>query len=317
MTKMSRTALSVVAAAVLILVSTPARAQVDLSGNWVSLEHEDWQERGPGPEVVDYLGMPINDEARSRALTYSTTALSLPERQCLYYAQHYVVIGPFGLKIWSETDPVTGDVVSWHIGAVIDRSIITIWMDGRQPPPEGALHTFAGFTTGEWDGYTLRTRTTHFKEGYVRRNGVPTSDQSSFTMEFNRHGDLLTVTAFIEDPVYLSEPYVISRTWRLDPTANLRRVPNPCVPQAELPGLVGDGDVPHYLPGMNPGVMDVTNMYNIPLEAVMGGAETMYPEYRRRLRDGYTPPVMCLRYCCGWEGNNGGVEGCIGRPGGR
>jgi hypothetical protein len=307
---MSRFAL----AAGVLLLALPAAAQVDITGDWVSLEHEDWQERGPGPEVVDYLGMPITDEARSRALSYSTTALSLPERQCLYYAPHYVVIGPFGLKIWEETDPITGDLVAYNIGAVIDRAIITIWMDGRPHPPEGALHTFAGFTTGEWDGNVLRTYTTHYKEGYVRRNGVPTSDASTFRMEFRRHGDLLTVTAFIEDPYYLSEPYVISRTWMNDPNAGMRRVPNPCVPQAELPGLVGDGDVPHYLPGENPGMMDVTNMYNIPLEAVLGGAETMYPAYRERL-EGYMPPVMCVRYCCGWEGNNNGIEGCVGRPG--
>ena len=150
---------------VMASVSAPALAQIDLSGNWVARQHEDWEERGPGPEAVDYLGLPINDEARARALTYSTSALSLPERQCLYYAPHYVLIGPFGLKIWSETNPVTGQVVAWKIGAVIDRSIVTIWMDGRPHPPEGAAHTFAGFTTGTWDGNTLTTKTTHYKEG--------------------------------------------------------------------------------------------------------------------------------------------------------
>ena len=206
-------------------------------------------------------------------------------------------------------------MIAWRIGAVIDRAIITIWMDGRERPAEGALHTFEGFTTGEWAGNTLRTYTTHMKEGYLRRNGVPSSDQSTFTMELKRHGEYLTVTAFIEDPVYLTEPYVISRTWQQDPSANIRRVPNPCVPQAELPGLVGDGDVPHYLPGENPGLMDVTNIYRIPLETVMGGAETMYPDYRNRLRDAYVRPLICERYCCGWEGNAVRALPCIGRPG--
>src|SRR5688500_15629058 len=133
---------------VALAVSTPAWAQVDLNGNWVARQHEDWEERGPGPEAVDYLGLPINEEARVRALTYSTSVFSQPERQCLYYAPHYVLIGPFGMKIWSESDPVTGGVIAWKIGAVIDRSIVSIWMDGRPHPPEAALHTFAGFTTG-------------------------------------------------------------------------------------------------------------------------------------------------------------------------
>ena len=43
-------------------------------------------------------------------------------------------------------------------------------------------------------------------------------------------------------------------------------------PAAKLPGLVGDDDVPHDLPGENPGLLGVMNMYNIPLDAVMGGA---------------------------------------------
>jgi hypothetical protein len=284
----------------LALMAVPAFAQVDLSGNWVARAHEDWEERGPGPEVVDYLGLPINEEARSRALAYSASALSLPERQCLYYAPHYVVIGPFGLKIWSESDPVTGRILTWKIGGVLDRAIIAIWMDGRPHPSEEALHTFAGFTTGVWEGNTLTTYTTHYKEGYLRRNGVPTSDRSTFTMHFTRHGDTLTVTALIKDPVYLTAPFVISRSWQLDPTADISQFPPPCVPEAELADLRGEGQVPHYQPGENPFVNDLINLYHIPLHAVMGGAATMYPEFRRTLKGTYSPPEKCTRYCCGW-----------------
>src|SRR5262245_39854021 len=95
-----RIALALIAA---LLVSAPAFAQVDLAGHWASRQHEDWEERGPGPEIVDYLGLPLNDEARSRALSYNTAQLSEPERQCLYYGPQYTVIGPFGLEIWADT----------------------------------------------------------------------------------------------------------------------------------------------------------------------------------------------------------------------
>ncbi|MEQ1574688.1 MAG: hypothetical protein ABL993_10630 [Vicinamibacterales bacterium] len=291
--------LSLIAATV---VSVPAFAQIDLSGNWAVRQHEDWEERGPGPEIVDMLGLPINDEARSRALAYSTAQISIPERQCLYYAPTYLGIGPFGLKIWSENDLNTGQVLAWKIGAFIDRAILTIWMDGRPRPPEEALHPFGGFTTGEWEGETLTTYTTHFKEGPLRRNGVPTSDQASLTMHISRHGDTLTITELIEDPVYLTQPFVISRSWQLDPGANISPVPAPCTPEAELAELKGDGSVPHYLPGKNPFVSEVTKLYNIPLEAVLGGAETMFPEYRKTLKDGYAAPASCGRYCCGWGG---------------
>ena len=47
---------------------------------------------------------------------------------------------------------------------------------------------------------------------------------------------------------------------------------------------------PHYLPGQNPFVKELTERHNIPIEAVLGGAETMYPEYRKKLT-GYVPPA--------------------------
>jgi hypothetical protein len=292
-----------------MLIVVPARAQIDLSGDWVAREHEDWQDRTPGPEAVDYSGLPLSAEGRARALSYSASSLSMPERQCLYYPPHYVVIGPQGLKIWSESDPVTGAVLAWKINAFLDRDTVTIWMDGRPHPSKNAVHSFGGFTTGVWEGTTLTTYTTHMKEGYIRRNGVVASDQTTLTMHFSRHGNTLTVTALIDDPVYLTQPHILSRSWQLDPTANMAIVPAPCVPEAELPGLKGEGAVPHYLPGENPFVNEVTRMYHLPVEVVLGGAEALYPEFRKKLKDMYVAPPACVRYCCGW----GGPPGTTGR----
>ena len=78
-------------------------------------------------------------------------------------------------------------------------------MDGRPHPPEHALHTWEGFSTGRWDGNTLVVTTTHLKESYLRRNGVKLTDQAKSTEYITRHGDILTVVAFVEDPTYLEE----------------------------------------------------------------------------------------------------------------
>ena len=65
---------------------------------------------------------------------------------------------------------------------------------------------------------------------------VTLSDRASITMHFTRHGDLLTVRALLEDPVYLSEPYVRSRVWQLDADPNFGNgVSSPCEPINELP----------------------------------------------------------------------------------
>ena len=78
-----------------------------------------------------------------------------------------------------------------------------------------------------------------------------------------------------------------------------------CVPEAEIAEIRGDGGVPHSLRGENPFINEMTRIYNVPVEAVLGGAETMYPEYRKKLKETYVAPAICTRYCCGWGGAGG------------
>ena len=47
-------------------------------------------------------------KARARALSYSADQLSMIEHQCGQWPPFYLVKGPFGMKIWNDSDPVTG-----------------------------------------------------------------------------------------------------------------------------------------------------------------------------------------------------------------
>ena len=134
------TLLSWMVLAGLLAAAAPARAQVELSGSWAARNHEDALERGAGPYAVDYTGVPLNDDAREKALSYSASQLGMIERQCGLYPPHYIALGPFGLKIWNETDSISGETIAWKIGAWEDRAATTIWMDGR-PHPRRTLHT--------------------------------------------------------------------------------------------------------------------------------------------------------------------------------
>jgi len=52
-----------------LLCGSPLLAQLDLTGIWSPVFHEDQPERIPGPELADFLGLPINAAARhSRGL---------------------------------------------------------------------------------------------------------------------------------------------------------------------------------------------------------------------------------------------------------
>jgi hypothetical protein len=264
-------------------VNRPAWAQVELSGSWAARNTEFLSGDGI---PVDYTGLPLTDEARSKALSYSESTLAMIERQCQGWPAFYMVQGPFGLRIWSDTDPIKGTTISWTIGAWEDRAPLTIWMDGRPHPSQYAEHTRAGFTTGAWEGDTLVAYTTHMKAGFIRKTGPPSSDQATMTTRFYRHGDILTVLAVIEDRIYLAEPMILTKSFQSTP-APISPVGPPCV--ATYEGRTAADGVPHYLPENNPFVDEMTTQYQVPREAVLGFPETLYPEYRKKIKRAGSP----------------------------
>jgi len=280
---------------VVLGLGLPALAQVDLSGSWASKNHEDALERGAGPNPGDFTAIPFNDSGRAKALSYSQSEISMPERVCAFYSQWHMMIGTFGLKMWNDPDPLTGKTLAWVIAAWEDRAPLTIWMDGRPHPSKNAPHSQEGFTTGTWDNNVLTAYTTHMLTGYLRRNGAMTSNQATMTTHFIKHGDMLTVTSALEDPIYLTEPYYISRTFVTAPGVNASGAPS-CIIGDEG---VGERVVPHYLPGKNPLLDELPKLYHIPREAALGGAETMYPAYREKIKDKFTIAPKCTRNCGG------------------
>jgi hypothetical protein len=153
-------------------------------------------------------------------------------------------------------------------------------MDGRPHPPEYAEHTWGGFATGEMAGQTMTVTVTHLKEGYLRRNGLPRSDTAKIVEHWIRHGDYLTVAVIMYDPVYLAEPFVRTTDYRLNPGGLVAPYPCEVVEEITRP----KGSVPSWLPGKNPDLTEYGEKYGLPEEATRGGPQTMYPEYRSKLK---------------------------------
>lgn len=263
--------------AMCVLAVPDAYAQPELAGSWAPRGNE----LTTGSSLpVDFTGMPLNEEGRLRALSYNESQLAMIERQCQGWPASYLVQGPFGLRIWSDLDPVKGGVRSWTIGAWEDKPVMKIWMDGRPHPTEFDLHTRSGFTTGRWEGNTLVARTTHMKAGLLRRVGAPVSDRATMTTRLSRHGDILAVLVIIEDPDYLAEPLLLSKTFQLSPTA-VPAIGPPCISTFE--GVEAGASVPHFLPEKNPYVDEMTKKLGVPRDAVVGMPETLYPEYRKKM----------------------------------
>ncbi|HLK49168.1 MAG TPA: hypothetical protein VKT49_13590 [Bryobacteraceae bacterium] len=260
-------------------LALPVFAQHDLSGTWVAQYHEDQPERGPGPEIGDYLGLPINDAARFRADNWDASLLTLPEWQCRPHPSDYGDRHSH-VRIWEEIDAATQQLVAYHTHREWQAQERTIYMDGRPHPPDYVAHTWQGFSTGKWEGSMLTITTTHLKTGYIRRNGVARSDRATVVEHFLRHGNYLTMVSIVTDPVYLTEPFIRSSDYLLDNTHQIPPYPCEAVVEVERP----TGAVPHHLPGTNSFLSEFPEKYGLPAQAARGGAETMYPEYRLKIR---------------------------------
>jgi hypothetical protein len=267
-----------------VAMASPVSAQVDLTGSYNALFHEDQPERIPGPSLGDYLGLPINESARAFAEAWDASRLTVPEHQCRAHSSPYILRGPLNMRIWDERDPETQQIVAVHIDISNFQQRRTVWMDGRPHPSALAEHTWMGFSTGSWDGDTLVVMTTHIKQMWHRRNGIPQSDRVRLIERFTLHGSVLTYVTITDDPVYLTEPLL--------KTTNMLRNPRPLPPQQLLYPCtavveIADqprGAAPHYLPGENPFLKEFAAANKLPEEATRGGAATMYPEFQTALR---------------------------------
>jgi hypothetical protein len=275
-----------------LVCSSPAFAQADMDGTWQPRYHEDQPERIPGPELKDYLGLPINDAARQFADSWDPGRIALPEEQCRVHVSPYIYRGPTNLRIWEEKHPKTQDVIALkHYHSTYEQTR-TIWMDGRPHPGPNAAHTWMGFSTGRWDGDMLVIETTHLKQGWVRRNGLPMSDQAHMTEYWVRNGDLLTQIVMLFDPVYLTEPLVKSTEFVRSP----RELPAGtwlwvCDPVVEI-ATREEGAVPSYLPGEHPFEEEFGRRHGVPAVATRGGAVTMYPEFQDVVKQAPKPAPL-------------------------
>ncbi len=256
-------------------VQTQPPAAFDLSGYWTAAQHEDALERGPGPELVDYGGFPINEAARVFALSYDASRVTLRHHQCDGYVTAYQLRATGNARAWEERDPHTQRLIAIHWYNQTFEGHRTIWMDGRPHPPAYGPHTWMGFSTGRFVGNALMAETTHIKQGWLRRNGLPESDQATTVEFFVRHGDHLTHTSVITDPVYLAEPLVRTTDFVRQPVDHNNWL-FACDDGEQILGRAPD-QVPNYLFGQNPFIKEYTDKYHVPLAAHLGGADTMYP----------------------------------------
>ena len=154
-----------------------------------------------------------------------------------------------------------------------------------------------GFSTGRYDGDMLVVETTHLKQGWVRRNGMPMSDRAKMTEYFVRNGEVMTHIFVLVDPVYLTEPLVKSqefvRSTRELPAQTWLWVCDPVRRDCDARGRRRAG-----LPARRAPVQGRVRAAPPACRrsAIDGGAATMYPEFQEVAEEGCRFRRRCRRH---------------------
>ena len=198
-----------------------AAAPIDLTGYWVSVVTEDWRYRMVMPAAGDYQGVPMTAAAIKVARGWDPAKDEASADQCKSFGAPSLLRVPGRLHITWQDDQTL------HMDADAGKQS-RVFHFGEWKAPAGPL-TLQGDSVAEWDiqrgggrqaeGGSLKVTTSHLKGGYLRKNGVPYSDNTGLTEYYDlvteRNGDvLLVVTSVITDPVYLREPFIISTHFR-------------------------------------------------------------------------------------------------------
>ena len=229
----------------LMMPAEPGFASDDIWGYWERLGDYPEGFQGAGPPVGDYEFLPLTADARMRGESWDPGMQVQPQRQCFPHSAVWAPFGPTPLEIRDEGEVI---IIRMQSNEVLRR----IWMDGRPHPSAHGLHSWNGFSTGEWVGETLKITTTHIKEGFIRRNGIANSDRAVLTEYITRHDNYLADIVVLEDPVYLTEPLVREQSYVRLPDAT-ELLPYPC--ERRWPVELGPEPfhfTPHFLPGQNP-----------------------------------------------------------------
>jgi len=214
--------------------SPRAAAPHDLTGYWVSVVTEDWRWRMTTPPKGDFISIPLSDEGRRVAFQWDPKT----EGSCKAYGAAGLMHIPTRLNISWQGDDVL------KVESDAGRQTRLLRFSPKSPAGERSLQ---GFSVAEWEPLgvagpgraggpmpprALKVVTTNLLEGWLRKNGVPYSDQTTLVEHWDRvafpNGDVwLTVSQYVSDPKYLMGEYTTSMHFKREPDSSKWR-PSPC-----------------------------------------------------------------------------------------
>jgi hypothetical protein len=231
-----------------------AGAPIDLTGYWVSIVTADWRWRMVTPAKGDYQGVQLNAEGRKAADTWDPAKDEAAGEQCKSYGAPALMSVPGRLHITWQDD--TTLKVEADAGTQT-RLLRFATGSGPAATPPNEPRSWQGISQARWlfprpdvplqlrpadrvadappihpTGGSLQVVTKNLRAGYLRKNGVPYSENAVLTENwdlFKRpNGEQwLTITTQIEDPQYLSNVRLTAPIFKKEPNGN-KWDPTPC-----------------------------------------------------------------------------------------
>ena len=158
----------------------PARTQapVDLTGYWVSFITEDWRYRMITPPKGDYAGVPLTPEGRMLADAWNPAADEAAGNSCKSYGAPAIMRAPTRLHVtWQDDNTLRIDA-----DAGMQTRLFRFGAAGSTPSKQ----SLQGDSTAQWERpSSLKVLTRNMQSGYLRRNGVPYSENAALTEYFD------------------------------------------------------------------------------------------------------------------------------------
>jgi hypothetical protein len=221
-------------------------APVDFTGYWVSVVTEDWRWRMVTPAKGDFAGVPLTPAARKVGLAWDPVKDEAANEQCKAYGAAAIMRVPGRVHITWQDDYT----LKIETDAGTQTRLLRFRNDKPDPRPSWQGNSVASWEgivrgTGSPDflpialnpregtrGRSLEVVTTNLRPGYLRKNGVPYSARTTvreyYDLSTERNKDVwFTVTTIVEDPEYLTEPFVTSTNFKKQADATGWN-PKPC-----------------------------------------------------------------------------------------
>ena len=211
------------AAAQSVPASARASAPADMTGYWVAFLTEDWRFRMVTPRKGDYQAVPMTDQARKVADAWSPEADEASGNQCKAYGAAAIMRVPARFHItWQDDNTLRVDS---------DAGMQTRLFHFNSQPSAGE-RTWQGYSNAQWQGPALKIATANLRSGYLRKNGVPYSENAVVTEYFDvaslpNGGQVLLVTTVVDDPQYLRLPFIVSSQFKKEADGS-KWDPAPC-----------------------------------------------------------------------------------------